>query len=145
MVDVDRVIRVLEDIESSLRIIKEIVSVSLEDFMGDLRSRYALRYALIEVVEAASTIGLHILREDFGVNRVESYAQVYDKLVENRVISRRVGEEMKRLVRLRNLIVHRYWEVDDERLYREARGDGVSVVKKFVEEVRGYVARARDG
>ena len=95
------------------------------------------------MVESSAALGLHILREDFGVERVESYSQVFDKLVENRVISAAVGEKMKRLVRLGNLVVHRYWEVDDARVYREAREGGIEVVKRFIEEVRGYVSRAR--
>ena len=141
--DVDRVSRLIEDIEGTLRVVSELVGSSFEDFMRDVRSRYALRYAIVEIVESSTALGLHILREDFGVERVESYSQVFDKLVENGVISSAIGEGMKRLVRLRNLVVHRYWEVDDARMYREAREGEIDIVKRFIEEIKGYVSRAR--
>jgi len=66
-------------------------------------------------------------------------------LGEEGVISPRVGEGMQKLVRLRNLIIHRYWEVDDARVYREARSGGLDLVEEFAEEVEAYVARARGG
>jgi len=99
----------------------------------------------VEIVEAASTLGLHILREGFGVERVDSYSQIFDKLAEKGVISYSVGEEMKKLVRLRNLIVHRYWEVDDARIYMEAKKGGINVVKRFLREVEEFVSRVRGG
>jgi hypothetical protein len=36
-------------------------------------------------------------------------------------------------------------EVDDARIYREAKEGGVNVVRRFVEEVKGYVSRAGGG
>ena len=143
MLDTDRISRLIQDIEEVLRVISEIVKVDLDHFIADARSRYALRYAIIELVESSSTLGLYLLREGLGVERVESYFDIFDRLAENGVISNAVREGMKRLVRLRNLIVHRYWEVDDARIYREARGGGVRIVERLVEEVESYVSRAR--
>ncbi|NHV98870.1 MAG: DUF86 domain-containing protein [Thaumarchaeota archaeon] len=48
---------------------------------------------------------------------------------------------MAALARLRNLIVHRYWLVNDSRIYREAKASGMRLISKFVEEVREYVER----
>lgn len=61
------------------------------------------------------------------------------KLVEIGVVSAEVGDEVAKLVGLRNLIAHRYWEVDDLRIYREARGSGLEFIKRFVREVEERV------
>jgi len=142
--DVDRIERLLTDIEESLNIARSIVALGYGEFMRDVRNRYTLRMAIVEVVEAATSLGLILLRSA-GVSRVESYAQVFRRLVERGVLSPRVGGEMERLARLRNLIVHRYWEVDDSRIYREARGNGLRVIEEFLREVREYVSRAGGG
>jgi uncharacterized protein YutE (UPF0331/DUF86 family) len=47
---------------------------------------------------------------------------------------------MRRLTRLRNLIIHRYWEVDDFRIYREARESGLGMIERFMEEVEKYAS-----
>lgn len=143
--DIERVRKILSDLTESLRVAESIVAMGFEEFASDIRNRYTLRLALVEVVEAATSLGLHILREDLGVRTVESYAQVFRKLVEHRVISPSTGSAMERLARLRNIIIHRYWDVDDSRIYREAKEGGLDVIKKFIEEVESYVARARGG
>ncbi len=132
--------RLLRDIGDSLRVAHEVVSKSLNDFISDVRNRYTLRLALVEVVEAAATLGLYILRSYFNVEVVEGYVHIFEKLVEHGVISPEVGEGMKALARLRNLIIRRYWEVDDARIYREARENGLDVIRRFVEEVRKFAS-----
>jgi len=37
------------------------------------------------------------------------------------------------------MIVHRYWSIDDVRIYREAKNNGVRVIEKFIKEVEKYV------
>ncbi|RLG86028.1 MAG: hypothetical protein DRO39_04140 [Thermoprotei archaeon] len=85
--DIERVRRILSILTESLRVAESIVAMGFEEFASDIRNRYILRLALVEVVEAATSLGLHILREDLGVRTVESYAQVFRKLVEHRVIN----------------------------------------------------------
>ncbi len=58
------------------------------------------------------------------------------------VVFRGVGEGMGRLARLRDLVVHRYWEIDDARIYGEARGGGLGTIKRFVEEVGRFALGA---
>jgi uncharacterized protein YutE (UPF0331/DUF86 family) len=136
----ERVERSLDDIRSSLEIAKRIVEMSYGDFLRDFRNRYTLRLALVEIVEASVNLGLYLLRELLGVVRVEGYTKIFDDLVEHGVLSPDVGEAMRRLTRLRNLIIHRYWEVDDSRIYREARESGLGMIERFMEEVEKYAS-----
>lgn len=141
--DKGRIDKLLEEARESLKVAEEVIAIPYDEFIRDVRNRYALRMALIEVVEALCNAGLHILREGLKVKAVEGYVEIIRKLIENSIISEAVGGEIEKLVRLRNLIVHRYWEVDDSRIYKEARG-GLQVVKKFIEEVEAYVHRGRE-
>ena len=74
------------------------------------------------------------MREKQEAEKIESYSETIEKLVEVGVVSAEVGDEVAKLVGLRNLIAHRYWEVDDSRIYREARGSGLEIIKRFVRE-----------
>jgi len=141
-IDKERVRRLMEELKNSLDMAVRTVGLSEDVFMGDVRNRYTLRLALVEVVESAVDIGLHVLRKDFGVDRVEGYLEIFRKLVQHGVLSHDVGVGMERLTRLRNLIIHRYWEVDDERMYREARDSGLELINRFVRELLAYVSGA---
>jgi len=131
--------KLLRDIEYSLDIAGGIVEMDLNSFLSDIRNIYTLRLAIIEVVEASTSLGLHILRE-LGERHFDGYIEVFRRLVEKGVISPEIGQNMMRLARLRNLIIHRYWVVDDTRIYDEARGNGLEAVKKFIEEVERYAS-----
>ena len=136
----ERVRRLLADIKKSLSVARRVVELGEEEFLSDIRNAYTLRLAIVEILEASVSLGLQILKEE----EVEGYRQVFGGLLRRGVISPDVYKEMVRLVGLRNLIVHRYWEVDDLRVYREARGSGLKVIERFVEEVGKYAARAGD-
>mgnify|MGYP000005724646 CR=1 FL=1 len=116
----ERIERLLAEIKDSLKIARSIINMKYDEFIHDIRNRYTLRLAVVEIVEASVSLGLYILREFLNIRRVEGYSQVFRKLVEHGVVSSRIGEEMEKLTRLRNLIIHRYWEVDDSRIYKEA-------------------------
>lgn len=104
-------------------------SLPYDEFMGDLRNRYTLRLAILEIVEAAISMGLHILREKQEAEKSRVTRKQLKKLVEIGVVSAEVGDEVAKLVGLRNLSAHRYWEVDDLRIYREAGEVGLSSLK----------------
>jgi len=140
-VDRERVSKLIEELRESLRVAEEIVSLGLNEFLADIRNRYTLRLSIVEIVEAATLIGLHILREQFN-DTAEGYVQVFRKLLEHGILSRDTGEGMIKLARLRNLIVHRYWDIDDARVYTEIKEVGIELVKKFIREVEEHASRA---
>ncbi len=67
--------------------------------------------------------------------------ETYDDLGRGTVISGPTSEGMVRLAKLRNMIIHRYWEIDDARLYKEARGSGLRVIRNFITEVEEHASR----
>jgi len=91
---------------------------------------------IVEITEAILNASILLLRKEFGVREFESYVGVIRELTEKGILSTQLGEKLEGLIRLRNLIVHRYWEVDYRRLYREMKAEGLNFVKKFVEVMR---------
>jgi uncharacterized protein YutE (UPF0331/DUF86 family) len=109
----------------------------VDEFVNDDEAVYALRYAVVEFVEAAAQVGLLLTRRAGA--RPGSYGEVFDVLGDLRVISRDLAVAMRRFASLRNLPVHRYWEVDDRRMFTELKEGGVSALKKFIEAVERHV------
>ena len=75
---------------------------------------------LIELVESSASICVHILRKLARLN-VEGYPNCFLQMGRLGLIPQRLAESLAAAARLRNLLVHRYWEVDDRRLYDAAR------------------------
>jgi len=132
-VDSERLSRALRDLERSVKFIEQILNRPLDEFLNDDEAVYALRYAVIEAVEAAVKIGLILLRETGA--RPSSFGEVFQMLGERGIIPRDLAAAMRRFAGLRNLLVHRYWEVDDARLYRELKEEGLETLRRFLRHV----------
>lgn len=138
--DVEDVGRFIDEVYLDLDVIRDIVGLSRESFLCDLKCRFAARYALVDAVGFSTLIGLRILEERFGV-RPETYGEVFDLLAEFGVIGLDVCNGMNRLVDLRNIIVNVGFEVDDLKIYNEVKRDGLIILEKFLREVEDYIER----
>jgi len=139
-VDRDMVLRLIEEVSDYLSSLKEICKLSIDEYLSDRRNPYTLRYLLIVIVESSSKIAVSILERDFGV-LPRGYRESFTELYRKGVVRPSVGTRMEKLASLRNMLVHRYWEVDDLRLYEEARGGGIEAIESFLGEVRAYVSK----
>ncbi|MCD6488482.1 MAG: DUF86 domain-containing protein [Desulfurococcales archaeon] len=133
-----RIKRLINEVREFIKLAGELISMDIDKFMADYRNRYTLRFIIVEIVEACVDIGLIILREKLGIEEVYGYKDVFRKLNEYGVISSSVYRGMADLVGLRNLIIHRYWDIDDQRIYMEAYSNGFSIVEKYLEEVERF-------
>lgn len=99
---------------------------------------FAVRYALIQIVESLAILAVK-LAEAHGTI-IEGYIEAMRFLARIRIIDPEIGEKLIRFARLRNLLVHRYCIVGDERIIREARENGVKTVEEAVENVKRLLA-----
>jgi len=101
-----------------------------------LDEKYSMRYQLVVLVEAMGDIGMHIAIEDLG-SEPRSYAECFKLLEAGGLIGS--AEDLVKMVRLRNLLVHRYWIIDDARVYRAVKEDFEHLLEfvKKVEEKYG--------
>ncbi len=141
--DDQRISYLLGEIRENLEIARNVLSQPIEDFLGDIRNRYTLRHVIVEIVEASVALGLYILRKLYGVEKVDGYTSVFKKMIEKGIISPQTSEEMVRLVRLRNLIIYKSWEVDDVRIYKEFKETDIRFIERFISEVEGNIFRDR--
>lgn len=130
--------RLINEANDALDEVKSIVSMDINEFSTDRRARYSLRYSIVMIVEALVDLSVTILEKDFN-DIAESYREAFLKLVDHGVISSDTSSSMAKLASLRNQIVHRYWTIDDLRIYREAKENGIGAIQRFIKEVKTYV------
>ncbi len=128
----------LNEIEDALNELETLIMNDMSSFLRSRTARYAARYSIIQIVEAAADLALQILEKEYE-EEARGYREAFKKLSMHGVISPDTADEMCRMVSLRNMIVHRYWDVDDARVYREAKS-GILHVRKFVREVKSHLS-----
>jgi len=105
--------------------------------------RFALRYAIVQIVEALA-IAASRLGSLHGYP-VEGYVDAMRLLVRLGVVDLATGECLARLARLRNLVVHRYWDVVDELIVEEARRNGLECIQVALYGLRRLAEQPREG
>lgn len=120
MAGIDRefVKKLVRDIREAIDVIAEDASKPFEELSRAERSE--IRYYIIVLVEALTALAYHIARRAYGLEP-QTPVQTLRLLADRGLIT---GEELGdfvKLVRLRNLVVHRYWVVDDKRIYDSVR------------------------
>ncbi len=138
---VERVLRFLEDAKEAIRAARAVTGESLDVFLRDIRLRFALRYALVQLVESLAAALAPWL--EYSCDRApETYRQVFMLAAECGILPADVARVLAALASLRNMLVHRYWSVDDERLFRETRAS-LEVAERAVEWLRRLVGYQR--
>jgi uncharacterized protein YutE (UPF0331/DUF86 family) len=133
-VDVARVRRYLLTIRENAEDIRGLITQYDDDEI--LKERYllkALKYCLIEVAEAMADTLQHILARTKGM-AAESYVELIEKALEVGVMDPELLQRLKFFFKFRNMLVHRYWEIDDRRLLQETR-KGLEDFDSFPEAV----------
>ena len=95
-----------------------------------------MRYHIIVVAEALTALLLHLARRGLGV-RPETPLHALRALRDAGLVRDDEYRDAVGIIRLRNLLIHRYWAVDDRRIYDSVRGDFEDLLK-LVERLRAY-------
>lgn len=93
--------------------------------------RYSMRYNIVVMVESLASLCVHLATEAYA-QRPMSYREAVRAVVEK--MDLRGVEDLESLVGLRNLLIHRYWIVEDERVYQGVKTN-FKCVEKFLSRV----------
>ena len=135
-----------EHVEARIREINDSVQM-LQDLTArsfgalTIHEKLSMRYLLIQLVEAASSICIHILLSVFD-ERVEGFPECFARLSSKTILPEDLASRLSSAARLRNLLVHRYWVINDEETYKSVRR-GLRDFELFVEYMRKFLERNR--
>ncbi len=120
--------------------IEEIEKITRKEYSElTLYEKLSLRYLIIQLVEAAATICVHIITRVYG-EQPHGYSDCFIRLGIKGVIPSSLAYELACVARLRNLLVHRYWEIDDEKIYYSVKND-LTVFRDYINYIRIFMVR----
>ncbi|WP_243674673.1 DUF86 domain-containing protein [Vulcanisaeta distributa] len=94
----------------------------------------AVRYELIVIAEALMALVIHIVRRDLN-ERPRTPINALMILRNRGLLTINEYEDLSKLVRLRNLLVHRYWIIDDYLIYQNVKTNFKSLIN-FINRLR---------
>lgn len=112
MVNLEKIQTILERLKQNLQQLTELSQLSSEDLINDYTKINSAKYLLQIAIEGCISIGHHIIASE-GFRTPQDYSDIFKVLFEQQIISENFFQEMQKMARFRNRLVHIYWEVDD--------------------------------
>jgi uncharacterized protein YutE (UPF0331/DUF86 family) len=133
-----------ETIEQRLKELDEILQelgkyrgVDLESLRREVGQRWILERGLIAAATIIFDVADHILAGHFGVY-AETYEESLAALRDRAVISEEVYREIKGLGGFRNILVHRYLDINPDEVF-ESFQKGLVVFPEFAREILAWL------
>lgn len=109
---------------------------------AELRSDFAVmggvQHYLLLTVETLLDLGSHVISSE-GFEPPSSYADIFRVLGDEGVVDPELAERLMAMARFRNVLVHLYAEVDEERVLRILR-ESLGDLDRFVNLLRARFA-----
>jgi len=116
-----------------------LISLEEEAFLKDRKNIYTLRYLLIEAVEAMANICNHILTRLKG-QVPKGYPDCFEKLSDAGIITKELGNKLRKVASLRNIIIHKYWEIDDRKVFNSAKVN-INDFEEFLKQINEILGK----
>ena len=129
----------LDIIDRNLRFLEEVKTLSPDQFVESYKDIQAAKYSLLEIMEACIDIANYIISVK-GFRRAEEYSDMFKVLKEEGVIRKELATKLEDMARFRNLIVHRYGEIDNRRVL-EIIKHNLKDIKEFEKEIEKFIKK----
>lgn len=123
------------ELNNALNLLRDLKSRDLVDFKQDQHLVGSAKYHLIVAIESAIDICNHIISKS-GFRLPEGYSDSFRIMAENKILTAELVEEkLTGMARFRNRLVHVYWEIDLDQLYRILQ-ENLSDLEQFQNQIK---------
>jgi len=137
----DRVSKGLVDIREAEAEIRKLIAGGEKSFLSEKKNALALKYLLIEAVEAITDICQHILAKTRGV-ACGGYVDCIVKAGEQGLIKAELSNKLRKLADLRNSLIHRYWIINDKELFIQC-GANAGDFSDFIVQISLFLSQTK--
>lgn len=135
MVDEPRVLRLLDAITRDVLALRSQAATGPEALRADDIALAALKYRFVTAIEGVARVANHIVVSE-GWGAPETNADAVERLAEQGVIDAALASRLRSAIGFRNVLVHQYAEIDDDRVV--AALDDLNDLDTYVAQVAGW-------
>ena len=125
----------IREVNDTISLLNELVVKEFNELT--LYEKLSMRYLVIELVEATASICVHILMNMYN-EKPEEYPDCFIRLGMKGIVPENLAKKLALAARLRNLLVHRYWFIDDGKVYENVK-KGLKDFEEFVTYIRKFL------
>lgn len=136
-INAERLQLYLNQIRIETQDIEAILARSNHEILAEPHYLKSLKYSIIVIAEATGSILQHILAKKYNIP-VSGFSETIKKAENKELISTALLERILPFMRFRNLLVHKYWIIDDQEFLEQIR-TGHRDFSNFILEITSYL------
>lgn len=140
MVDIGRLRGLLDRLREAEAELRRLRDLGRQPVREDVDRLNSVKYLFVLAAEIAIDSGQHVIASK-GLRAPESFAGVFDELQRGDWLPPDLATSLAAMARFRNLLVHGYADVDDDRVIEILHGSSIDELARF----RTELARRVDG
>lgn len=113
LVDKNILLRKMSELETYQKQLEEFSDITTQSYKSDWKVQRIIERTLQMMIETCIDIANHII-SDRGLRPPTSYGDTFNILLENDIIDSELFQVMDKMTKFRNIVVHRYEDVDAE-------------------------------
>lgn len=106
----------LAEILNQLGNLRELIKLPSKKLLGDEHNFYFAQRVMERMIGAAIDINMHVISDSTG-KVPDDYFSSFTELASARVLPKTFSKQIARSVFLRNILVHEYQKLDDDKFY----------------------------
>jgi uncharacterized protein YutE (UPF0331/DUF86 family) len=136
--NLDKLYAKFRDIEESVARLREFGKIPQEQFLADRDNLDIASFRLIVATAAAIDTCLHICAKLLKLVPAD-YAACFYLLAEHGLIHDDLATRLAQMARFRNVLIHRYWHLDYQRVYEIITGADLDDLLAFMKHIAGLI------
>ena len=133
----DKVRKITSEILIAVERLEELQRLPREQFLSDPHRLGSAKYSFIVAIEGIIDLCNHVIAKN-AFRTPEDYADTFKVMAERGAFDERFTATLTQMARFRNRIVHIYWEVDDDELYRILQSD-LGDIREFLKRFGFFI------
>jgi uncharacterized protein YutE (UPF0331/DUF86 family) len=118
----DKITSFISELRNSFERLRQISILQKEEFLNNPDKIDGAKYNFIVVIESAIDISNHIISQN-GFRAPKDYSDAFYILSEQGIFDDDFVKKLIAMVKFRNRLVHIYWDVNDEQVYKFLQND----------------------
>ena len=114
--DQDKMVKLISEFRKSVSRLQKLKETGRQKFLDDPDKVGSAKYHFIVAIESSIDMCNHIISRN-GYRVPEDYGDTFKVMGENGAFDVEFSEQLVKMAKVRNRLVHLYWEIDDARIY----------------------------
>jgi uncharacterized protein YutE (UPF0331/DUF86 family) len=127
----------IKEIQKYLEELEIILPNDFQEYSSSIEKKAACERYFEKIVESANDLAYLIIKKKRW--EIPEENKSFEKLFENKLISEKVFLKLKNAKGMRNIIAHRYGELEDELIFESITEELIQDIEMFLEEIEKQI------